>query len=191
MKHYIIYIPGLGDHYDGVRRFFLRFWKIYGVKTQLVPMQWYDGESYQIKFDSVTAAVMAAKEKGYTVSLVGESAGASMAMNVFAQEESLRRLISLCGVNSFHASVSPRILVRSPAFKESLRHLAESQKTAVSQRHKDIISIAALSDPTVSVSKNRINGVKNMQVFSIGHITSILLCLSFFGFIVTREIKRK
>lgn len=191
MKHYIIYIPGLGDHYDGVRHFFLRFWKIYGVQTQLVPMQWYDGESYQTKYDKITAAVTDAKEKGYTVSLVGESAGASIAMNAFARNESLHRLISLCGVNSFHASVSPRILAKSPAFKESLWHLTASQEKAVSQRRKDIISIAALSDSTVSVSKNRINGVKNMRVFSVGHITSILLCLSLFSFILVREIKRK
>ena len=114
-----------------------------------------------------------------------------MAMNAFERDKSLHRLISLCGVNSFHASVSPRILAKSPAFKESLWHLAASQKIAVSQRHKNIISISALLDSVVSVSKNRISGVKNMRVFSVGHITSILLCQSIFSLVIVREIKRK
>lgn len=191
MKHYIIYIPGLGDHYDGVRRFFLRFWKIYGVQAQLVPMQWYDGESYQTKYNSVTVAIVVAKEQGYTVSLVGESAGASMAMNVFAHNESLHRFISLCGVNSFHASVSPRILARSPAFKESLTNLAASQRQALREQSERITSITALSDSVVSPAKNKIEGVRHKRIFSIGHLPSILLGLSLLSFTIIGEIKRK
>ena len=150
MKHYIIYIPGLGDHNDGIRRFFLRFWRLYGVRTQLVPMQWYDGESYQTKYSQITAAITTAEEQGYNVSLVGESAGASMAMNVFARDDSLYRFVSLCGVNNFHTSISPRILARSPAFKESLSYLAASQQLAVGRQPEDIRTITALSDTVVT-----------------------------------------
>lgn len=154
-------------------------------------MQWYDGEPYQAKYNQIIAAISAAKEQGYSVSLVGESAGASMAMNVFSRDDSLYRFVSLCGVNTLHASISPRILAKSPAFKESLSYLAASQRVAVGRRPENIISIAALSDSVVSVSKNRIEGVKNKRVFSVGHLTSILLCLSVFSFVVVGEIKRK
>ncbi|MEP7205055.1 MAG: hypothetical protein ABI716_02585 [Candidatus Saccharibacteria bacterium] len=191
MKHYIIYVPGLGDHYDGIRRFLLRFWRLYGVRTQLVPMQWYDGEPYQAKYELIVAAVSAAQEKGYCVSLVGESAGASIAMNAFSRDDRLYRFISLCGVNSFHSSISPRILANSPAFKQSLSHLAASQWVAVRARPDSIISMSALSDSVVSVSKNRIKGVKNKRIFSVGHLTSIFLCLSIFSCVVVGEIKKK
>lgn len=190
MKHHIIYISGLGDNYDGIRRFLLRFWQIYGVHTQLVPMQWYDGKSYEEKYDRVVDAIEAAKKQGYQVSVIGESAGGSMAMNVFARNDSLYRLVSLSGVNTFHTTVSPRILARSPAFKESLSYLDASREHAVKKQPESIVSIAALVDSTVFVSKNKIKGVKNMRVFSVGHIPSILLCLSVFSFIVVREVKR-
>src|SRR5665648_522378 len=110
MKHHIIYISGLGNRYDGLLLFLLFFWHVFGVKTEFVAMKWYGGTSYQEKFDRVIATIERAEAKGYTVLLIGESAGASMAMNVFAQRDSLHRLVSLCGVNSPHASF------RAPAY---------------------------------------------------------------------------
>ncbi|MEP6710641.1 MAG: hypothetical protein ABJA64_02895 [Candidatus Saccharibacteria bacterium] len=190
MKRYIIYIPGLGDHNDGLRRFFLFFWQLFGVKTELVPMRWYDGRSFDEKFDRVEAAIKKAVAKGYRVSLVGESAGGSMAMNVFARNNSIDRMMSLCGVNHAHADISPQIFKKGPAFKTSVSLLNESRSVAVKNKLNRIVSVTAIADPTVSVKKNYIPGAKHITIWSIGHFTTIVLCLSIFSFILVRELKR-
>lgn len=190
MRHYIIYIPGLGDHYDGVRRFFLFFWRVFGVRTQLVPMQWYDGQPYEEKYQRIEKAIEKAEAAGYQVSLIGESAGASAAMNTFARHTSLHRLISLCGVNNYNTPISPRILKRGPAFKQSVELLNDSQAMALAARPTRITSVTALYDPVVAVDTNVISGVRHRTIWSIGHLTTILFCLSVYSFVLVREIRR-
>lgn len=190
MKHYIIYIPGLGDSYDGLRRFLLFFWRIYGVKVEHVPVRWYDGKSYQEKYKRVAAAIQNAQALGYTVSVIGESAGGSMAMNIFARNESLYRLVSLCGVNSYKAPISPRIFERGPAFKESVALVNASQTGAV-KRVQQITSITALYDETVPIKSNMIPGARRVTIWSIGHLITIVLSLSILSFIPIREVRRK
>ena len=191
MKHYIIYIPGLGDGYDTLRRFLLFFWQIYGVKVELVPTKWYDGRSYEEKYNRVDAAIKKAQQAGYIVSVIGESAGASMAMNIFARHESLHRLVSLCGVNSYKTLISPRIFQRGPAFKESVSLLNTSQADAVKTRATHMTSITARYDPVVPIESNIIPGARRISVWSVGHFTTIMLCLSVLSFTVVREIRRK
>lgn len=190
MKHYIVYIPGLGDSYDGLRRFLLFFWRIYGVKVEHVPVKWYDGKSYQEKYKRVAAAVQNAQALGYTVSVMGESAGGSMAMNIFARNELIHRLISLCGVNSYKTPISPRIFERGPAFKESVSILNASQAGAI-KREQQITSITALYDETVPIKSNIIPGARRVTIWSIGHLITIVLSLSILSFIPIREVRRK
>jgi hypothetical protein len=191
MKYYIIYIPGLGDNYDGLRRFLLFFWRMYGFKVEHVPMKWYDGKSYDEKYKRVESAIRNAQALGYTVSVIGESAGGSMAMNIFARNERLYRLVSLCGVNSYKTPISPRIFQRGPAFKESVSILNESQADAVKKRANRMTSITGYYDPTVPIKSNIIPGARQVTIWSIGHLTTIVLCLSLLSFVIVREVRRK
>jgi len=191
VKHHIIYIPGLGDRNDGIRAFFLKYWQIFGVRTQLVPMQWNDGASYDEKYDDVVRAIKAAQAEGFRVSLVGESAGASMAMNVFAKDTSLHRIVSLSGVNSHRTPISPHLFAKSPAFEQSVSNLHQSQQRSVVDRKHQISSITALVDATVPVKVNKIKMVRSFRVPSIGHVPTILLCLSIYSFIIVYEAKRR
>lgn len=77
---HIIYISGLGDRYDGLRRFCLRLWKYPGITTELAPMTWADSGSYDEKFARVVSAID--QVKGKRIVLFGESAGGSMAVNI-------------------------------------------------------------------------------------------------------------
>lgn len=191
MKHYIIYIPGLGDNYDGLRRFLLFFWRVYGVTVEHVPVKWYDGKPYEEKYKRVNAAITNAQALGYTVSVIGESAGGSMAVNLFARNDTLHRLISLCGVNSYKTPISPRIFERGPAFKESVSILNESQARAIKTRVRQITSITARYDQTVPIKSNVIPGARRVTVWSMGHLTTIVLCLSILSFIPICEVRRK
>jgi len=191
VRHYIIYIPGLGDGYDPLRRLALLFWRIFGVTVEYVPMKWYDGKSYDEKYQRVETAVRNAQALGFTVSIVGESAGASMAMNVFAQTSSVHRLISLCGVNSSHTPISPRIFKRSPGFKQSVSRVDRSRTKVIASRVGQVTSIIARSDSTVPPEKNSISGARQIEIWSMGHIFTIVLCLSICSFIVIQQVRRR
>lgn len=183
LRHYIIYVPGLGDSYDAGRRLALRGWRLWGVRTELVPMRWYDGRPFQEKQERVLTAIQRAQDKGYAVSLIGESAGGSMAVNVAALTPSLQALVTVCGVNSPAAPVSPRTLRRAPGFDESIRRLSVSlPQLPLEKTHV----VRAWYDPIVGSQYTRLEGAHNHRLWSIGHLPTITLCLTVFsGFVVT------
>lgn len=189
-RHYIMYISGLGDGYDPLRAFFVSTWRIFGVQTQHIGMRWNNTESYEDKVVRIKSAIQAARKQGYLVSLVGESAGASIAMNVFAGDNDIHRFVSLCGVNTAKTPISPHIFKRKPAFKKAISLLEESRVRAVSHKLDRIITITSARDPSVPVRINRIPGSRHITIRFIGHLTTIFFCLSLGSYIVVRAIKR-
>lgn len=186
-RHYIIYISGLGDHYDTVRAFFLRLWYIYGVKTRLVPMQWYGDGSYEQKVRQIKQAISAAQQAGYAVSLIGESAGASIALNVAAATPTLHRVVTLAGVNSSVMPISPVTRRRSPAFDVSAMNIGASLKLLDISR---IHTISAASDSIVPARYSTIPGAHNHRIWSVGHIATIILSISLLSGYIVSIIKR-
>lgn len=185
--HHIVYIPGLGDHYDKARLFMLWFWRVWGIKTQLVPMQWYGKGGYEQKVTQIKTAIKAAQDAGYAVSLIGESAGASMALNVSALVSDLHCVITLAGVNSSKLPISPITRRRSPAFAMSAASIDDSLLQIDTSR---IHTIRAVFDPVVSPRYDTISGAHHHRIFCIGHIPTILLCLTLLSPYLISIIKR-
>jgi esterase/lipase len=187
MKHYVIYIPGLGDNSDVKRRFALSFWKIYRMKTELVPMQWYDNKSYEEKVKRVNDAINKALANGYRVSLIGESAGGSMALNIAASRSDLYKIITVAGVNASTMSVSDSILRRSPAFKRSIHELRKSLNTLDKTK---VETVRGLFDRSVSAKYTFIEDAHNHIVFSFTHLMTTSLCLTIYSAYIVHLIKR-
>lgn len=188
MKNFIVYIPGLGDHYDGGRSFALWFWRVYGFKVCLVPVKWYGGGTYEQKLNLVIARATDAINKGYKVTLIGESAGASLAINAAAQLPDINKIILIAGVNSSKLSISPHIQRRSPSFIASSQAITTSLTGVnVSKIH----TVRALLDGTVSSRFNDIPGAHKHVVWSFGHIPTIFLCLTLLSPMIIAIIKPK
>lgn len=187
-KRLVLYIPGLGDHYDGGRSFALWFWRIYGFNVQLVPVKWYGGGTYKEKLALVTQRANNAITKGYEVTLIGESAGASLALNAAAQLPRLHRVILVTGVNSSKVSISPRIQRRSPSFVASSKAITDS---LVKITPGKIHTIRALVDGTVSPRFNDIPGAHKHLMWSIGHLPTIFLCLTLLSPLLAKIIRGK
>ena len=67
--HYI-YIPGLGDHVDPVRRFMLRRWERPGIKVTPVSMSWENQpEVFEKKYERIAEIIK--RSKGEDIVLVG------------------------------------------------------------------------------------------------------------------------
>lgn len=191
MKHHIIYIPGLGDYYNGFRRVLLSTWQLYGVTVEYVPMDWYKGGTYEQREARIKQAVARAQQQGRTVSLVSESAGGSIALNIFSEDDSLYRLVSICGVNSPATPVSPRIYARSPAFQTAVERLAINLPTINTERRREIVVLTSLYDGTVKPNDSAIKDARAHRIFAVGHIIAITTSLLFYGAWVTRFITRR
>jgi pimeloyl-ACP methyl ester carboxylesterase len=187
MKRLALYIPGLGDHYDAGRSLALKGWKLWGVEARLLPIKWYDGGTYEQKLHLLVEALHEAIGQGYTVTLVGESAGASLALNAAAEVPDVARIVLIAGVNGSKLPISPHLQRRSPSFAESTRRIDTSLSRIDTRK---IHTIRALADSVVSPRYNTISGATPHVFLSVGHITTIALCLSVFSFFVTRIIKQ-
>jgi pimeloyl-ACP methyl ester carboxylesterase len=185
MKNYILYIPGLGDDYDRFRRQALRAWSVYGIRAQLVPMVWYDGQPYEEKYRQASDVIARLIKAGERVSLVGESAGGSMAINLFAAHPQIAHLITVAGVNMPMTPVARRTLQKGQAFATSRQQLAETLPMIGSRRRRDIYTISALRDNVVRFRYSIIPGSHTRRIASVGHLFTIALCLTLLsGYII-------
>lgn len=186
---HIIYISGFGSSYDGIRRFLLKFWSLYGVSTQLIETKWSDGQSYDAKLKKVNDAIDYNSDK--KIVLIGESAGASLAINAYIKRpKDLYRVMSLCGKNFGANSVSERFFSKNPAFKESIHTSDITIKRMSDIERKNFTSVYPLKDFLIPVRETILPGSRVVRIWSIGHLTSILLSLSVYSFILVREAKR-
>ena len=65
------------------------------------------------------------------------------------------------------------------SFKESVLLCEENQKTISIRDSKRILTVRALYDETVPILTTTILGARNDQIFSIGHVFSIALSMTF------------
>lgn len=185
MKQHILYIPGLGDSYDRYRKQALRLWSLFGVDAQLIPMNWYDGLSYERKFKQASDVIVQLAKAGERVTLVGESAGGSMAINLFAAHPEVACLITIAGVNKATTPVISKTLRRGPAFATSRQRLADALPKIPDRRRQNIHTLSGLIDNVVASPFSIIPGTNRRRVWSIGHVSTIALCLTFLcGYIV-------
>lgn len=188
--YHLIYIPGLGDGYDLMRRAGLFTWRFWGVTTELVPMQWYGESSIDARYDALCDAIDRAVSKGRRVVLVGESAGASLAINAASRRLDIYGLMTICGITNPRAEVSSAIRKKSPAFNHALVHL---EKGVGGLDLSMVCNIRAAVDHVVPRWSSVIPGAKEYTVWSVGHVATIALCLSVYGGLmvyVARSIRK-
>ncbi len=185
IKHYILYIPGLGDGYDHYRQKALRLWSLFGVQAQLLPMKWYGDEAYDKKYVRASRIINDIAQQGHRITLVGESAGGSMAINLFADHPSVDSLITIAGVNKGSTPIASRTLQRGPAFADSRQGIGASLDRIDDERRRAIHTVSAWWDPVVRAQYSQVAGATNHRVWSVGHLTTVALCLTLFsGYVI-------
>ena len=165
----ILYVSGLGDQYDDVRRFCLRGWRLWGVTAKLVPMTWYDGKAFDQKYNRITSAIDGIKDNSRIV-VIGESAGATMALQV-ANHPRVSRVITLCGVARPTTPISSYFNKRAPALIVATRSVPNTSDY-------DVHSVRAVIDGVVGKKYSTASGAKQHTIWTVGHLFTILLCLT-------------
>lgn len=170
MKTHVIYLPGLGEAYDPFRTTCLSGWKVYGVSVDFIPLDWTDGKSFKDKYDEVLLKMKQIKKK--RIVIIGESAGATLALYIAKNHPEIARVITICGVVSPKIRLAPRLRRRSPALVSGVVELQENDRSV------ETISLRAFIDPVVSRQYSIAKGATERVLWSVGHFFTISLCLT-------------
>lgn len=170
MSTHVIYIPGLGDGYYRLRTAALSLWKLWGTPATLAPIRWFDGKGMEQQLDIVRDAIDAVPPKSRIV-LVGESAGATLALHMATRDARVSRVITLCGVASPATPISKSLRQKAPALDQAVSTLPERFDI-------DVHSVRAAVDNVVGARYSSAAGAKRHVIWSIGHIMTISLCLT-------------
>ena len=170
MPTHVIYIPGLGNWNDRLRAAALNVWKLWGTPATLVPINWDDGRSMDQKMDLIQIAINAVP-RGDRIVLIGESAGATLALHTAAVDTRVSRVITLCGVAVPTTPISGELRRKSPALDQAVSTLPRHFNV-------DVHSVRAAVDNVVGHRYSTVAGAKRHVIWSIGHVLTITLCLT-------------
>ncbi len=186
MQH-IIYIPGLGDRYDVIRRLGLKLWRRRSIRVSHFPMNWLDPtETLESKLERLNKVIT--KYPDHQVTLVGESAGGAMALVAFDRfKDVVDKTVTLCGMNRGVNGVSPALFKRNRAFFDAIV-AAEQIISRLTSDDKDKLHVIYSSgDITVRPKNSLIPGVSSYDLKTPGHMFAILDVLFFRYSIITKR----
>lgn len=186
-KHSIILVPGLDDGPDTwLMRLILRLWRSDGIKVDLCRVQWKDGLSYPSKLEKLLRLIDDLTKTGYTVSLVGISAGGSAVINaLFARPDKVHKVINVCGRLKDGGYLGFRSLERrsrsSTAFRDSVLTCEQNlEKTDSTYLRRIMTFRARFGDELVPSDTSQVSGTNNIALPTIEHMISIAITLLFY-----------
>lgn len=191
MKHYVLYIPGLGDKCTTGQAMAVRLWRIYGVRSELIALRWDIAEPLNTKLNKLYQRIDTLHEQGYTVSLVGVSAGAGVVIHAFSnRQNSVHKVVCLCGKLQNAGTIGSATYQWNPAFSESMQRLPETLHQLDALTLQRILSIKPLSDESVPPRDTIIPGTHSTTIPTHGHALSIGMGLTVFSYKIIRFIRR-
>lgn len=168
-----IYIPGLNDRFDFLRRLALRRWETENAKATLVPMRWSDkSETYEQKYQRLEDVITMYKDD--EIVLVGESAGGPMALLALLKlEPQISQVITICGYNHGADDIEPYRRRNNPAFYAMVRMTDALLPKLTSEIKAKIITVYSRRDHVVAPEHSRIEGSRELALDLKGHTLTI------------------
>lgn len=190
-KHYLIYLPGLGDVPGTSQKRAVSWWRIFGVQSEFFPVGWADGESFAAKQQRLQIRIDTLAKDGYKVSLVGTSAGGGAVVNVFAgAHDKLHKVVTVCGTIGGAKLFNPVTYQKNPAFEQSMRMIDKSLASLTQEDKRRILALQPLFDPIVYPHLARVPGAHNRRILTLTHVFSIAHAITFGMPKIIRFIKR-
>jgi hypothetical protein len=184
--HTVIIIPGLGDDRSGSSAIITAatsHWKQAGLTILIHSVKWRNGEDFEPKLAKLLALIDKQAKKG-TVSLVGTSAGASMAFNAFCARHTLiHKAVNICGrlrAGDHMLRSLDRMARTSSAFKQSVLQFEKNEPTLTKSQKSRLLTIRPyFGDELVPSDTAYLAGAQNRWIYTPGHGLSIILSLWF------------
>lgn len=190
-KHAVIYVTGLNDQNITLQRAAVSTWKIFAVEPILLQTNWADGKPFSEKLDRLLAQIDDFEKRGYKISLIGVSAGATVVLTAFAlRKKSVSGVACICGKIGRPEAVGASYFIQNPAFRSAifgLRQYLDMLKAGDRQR---VLSIRPLFDEIVATKDTKLQGAKKAILPTLFHVPSIALGISIFSFVPILFLKR-
>lgn len=183
-NNHVIIIPGLGNNVD-LHVFASKSWKKFGIIPHVFDAKWKTEEKgFSEKFERALRLVDSLANKNSKISIVGNSAGSSFALNIFGKRRrQISRVIINCGRvrdGDWPWFTFDQATASSPSFKESVLMSQKLEKTLTISDRKKILTLRPLFDEVVPPSTVPIEGAKNKITLSLEHSLSIALSMTLF-----------
>lgn len=176
---HVVIIPGLGNEIQK-HVWASNLWKKSGIVPHVFDAKWKTEEKgFRKKLDDALKLVDSLIASGKKVSIVGNSAGSSLAINIFGERRGkIHRIVANCGrvrTGDWPWFTFDQATASSPSFKESvLRSERVISELSVTEKKK-ILTLRPLFDEIVPPFTVPIEGATNKIFPSIEHVITIAL----------------
>jgi pimeloyl-ACP methyl ester carboxylesterase len=190
MKHHIIYLPGLGDD-KPFQRLLVGWWRALGVRVQYHYIGWSDpDEPFNAKLQRVLDSIDNLARPDHRVSLIGTSAGASMALNAYnVRRDKIHRVVLVCGKIQHVETVSEDYYRTNPPLRASLERLGGSVESLTANDKAKMLILQPKYDNVVAVEDMLIPGVAVLPMRTSGHAKSIAAAMTIYSPKITQFLK--
>lgn len=177
----IIVVTGLGD--NGVAtELATKGWKNLGFEPIMFIPEWEKDEGIEPKIRRLTDLV----DKEGKVIMLGISAGASLAMNVYIQKlDKVEKMVSVCGrlrlgwTDNVISKKLQHNTLKNIAFKDSVKLLSKNVRKLSVEDKKRILTISSeLGDELIPLKTSQLDGATNILIPTIGHLITITSALT-------------
>ncbi|MEK7059921.1 MAG: hypothetical protein AAB971_04165 [Patescibacteria group bacterium] len=191
-QHHVIYIPGIQDDAYRVQSLATWLWRLYGVRGHCHPMPWAGEEAYESKFQRLLERIDKYIAKGYRVSLVGASAGASAVLNAYVERSNdITGLVYICAKINAPETVSSKTYAANPAFKTALYALQPNLPKLSAADKAKMLSLYSPDDRTVPYEATVIPTVAEKRLPALRHGYAIMYSLTLGASSLIRFLKRQ
>ena len=183
-SNHVIIIPGL-DNKIRLHTWVTNRWRRYGIIPHIFNAKWkIDERGFTEKLDQAIKLVDTLSTSGARISVVGNSAGSSLALNLFGErKKNIAHVVINCGRvrdGDWPWFTFNQATAKSPSFKESVLMAQVEEKKLTSTDRKKILTLMPMFDEIVPPSTVPIIGAKNVTTFSLEHGISIALNMTLF-----------
>ena len=181
---HVIVIPGLGNNIK-LHELVMEGWKKFGIIPHVFDTKWKTEENgFQPKLNNALELVDSLVNKNTRISIIGNSAGSSFALNIFGErKKQIHKVIVNCGRvrdGDWPWFTFDQATASSPSFKESVLRAQKLEKIFTNIDRKKILTLRPIFDEVVPSSTIPILGAKNTITLSVEHSISIALNMTLF-----------
>lgn len=183
-NNHVIIIPGLGNSVTK-HEFAVKGWRKFGIITHVFDARWrIEEKGFQSKLERSLKLVDSLIGKNSKISIVGNSAGSSFALNIFGERKNkINKVIINCGRirdGDWPWFTFDQATKSSPSFKESVLRAKELEKSLTKNDGQKILTLRPLFDEVVPPFTVPVKRARNEVIPSIEHVVSIALNMTLY-----------
>lgn len=183
MQHCLIIIPGLGDN-AALTETATKGFEKNNISIFIHKAPWNDiKESFDKKLDRLVNLIDNYHSKGFLVSILGISAGASLVLNAYTiRKDKINKVICVCGRLRTGNDLAHWFYPwskRSPAFYKSVINSEKNQRLFTNKDSRQFLVFNAIYDDLVPLKTSFLERAENIRVPMVGHLFSIFYVMLF------------